>query len=90
VPQGSARCPIRAGSTRDCCALNHSHICQIFDIGPDDLVLEFVEGVPLEGPLPVRDALPLLPSRCSRTGSPRGRSRVLENASLSTDRRFDL
>ena len=40
-------------------ALNHSHICQIFDIGPDYLVLEFVEGVPLEGPLPVRDALQL-------------------------------
>ena len=38
-------------------ALNHSHICQIFDIGPDYLVLEFVEGVPLEGPLPERDAL---------------------------------
>lgn len=38
-------------------ALNHSHICQIFDIGPDYLVLEFVEGVPLEGPMPMRDAL---------------------------------
>jgi serine/threonine-protein kinase len=38
-------------------ALNHPHVCQIFDIGPDYLVLEFVEGVPLEGPLPVRDAL---------------------------------
>jgi TolB-like protein/Tfp pilus assembly protein PilF len=38
-------------------ALNHPHICQIFDIGPDYLVLEFVEGVPFEGPLPVRDAL---------------------------------
>ena len=38
-------------------ALNHSHICQIFDIGPDYLVLEFVEGAPLEGPMPVREAL---------------------------------
>ena len=38
-------------------ALNHPHICQIFDIGPDYLVLEFVEGVPFEDPLPVRDAL---------------------------------
>src|SRR5687768_16432247 len=38
-------------------ALNHPHVCQIFDIGPDYLVLEFVEGVPLEGPLPVGDAL---------------------------------
>jgi serine/threonine protein kinase len=25
-------------------ALNHPHICQIFDIGPDYLVLEYVEG----------------------------------------------
>ena len=38
-------------------ALNHSHICQIFDIGPDYLVLEFVEGAPLAGPLPAREAV---------------------------------
>ena len=33
-------------------ALNHPHICQIYDIGPDYLVLEYVEGKPLRGPLP--------------------------------------
>ena len=33
-------------------ALNHPHICQIHDIGPDYLVLEYVEGKPLAGPLP--------------------------------------
>ena len=33
-------------------ALNHPHICQIYDIGPDYLVLEYVEGAPLKGPLP--------------------------------------
>src|SRR5439155_21899446 len=32
-------------------ALNHPHICQIHDIGPDYLVLEYVEGKPLRGPL---------------------------------------
>src|SRR5215203_5222253 len=32
-------------------ALNHPHICQIFDIGPDYLVLEYVDGRPLRGPL---------------------------------------
>src|SRR4026209_1347265 len=32
-------------------ALNHPHICQIFDIGPDYLVLEYVEGAPLSGPM---------------------------------------
>ena len=31
-------------------ALNHPHICQIFDIGPDYLVLEYIEGHPLMGP----------------------------------------
>lgn len=32
-------------------ALNHPHICQIFDVGPDYLVLEYIEGKPLAGPL---------------------------------------
>src|SRR5260370_19601252 len=40
-------------------ALNHPHICQIHDIGPDYLVLEYIEGTPLKGPLPVADALRL-------------------------------
>ena len=40
-------------------ALNHPHICQIFDIGPDYLVLEFVEGAPLQGPLSAESALRL-------------------------------
>ncbi len=38
-------------------ALNHPHICQIFDIGPDYLVLEFIEGNQLRGPQPLEDAL---------------------------------
>src|ERR1039458_6366607 len=33
-------------------ALNHPHICQIYDVGPDYLVLEYIEGRPLAGPLP--------------------------------------
>ncbi|HEY6344735.1 MAG TPA: protein kinase [Bryobacteraceae bacterium] len=45
-------------------ALNHPHICQIYDIGPDYLVLEYIEGRPLlsqkkPGPLPVEEALRL-------------------------------
>jgi serine/threonine-protein kinase len=31
-------------------ALNHPHICQIYDVGRDYLVLEYIEGVPLRGP----------------------------------------
>jgi serine/threonine protein kinase len=40
-------------------ALNHPHICQIHDIGPDYLVMEYVEGKPLSGPLRVEEALKL-------------------------------
>jgi eukaryotic-like serine/threonine-protein kinase len=40
-------------------ALNHPHICQIFDIGADYLVLEFVAGEPIQGPLAANDALRL-------------------------------
>jgi eukaryotic-like serine/threonine-protein kinase len=40
-------------------ALNHPHICQIYDIGPDYLVLEYVEGVPLQGPLKPDEAVRL-------------------------------
>jgi serine/threonine protein kinase len=34
-------------------ALNHPHICQLYDVGPNYLVMEFVEGAPLKGPLPL-------------------------------------
>ena len=40
-------------------ALNHSHICTLHDIGPDYLVMEYVEGVPLRGPLPPEEAVRL-------------------------------
>jgi eukaryotic-like serine/threonine-protein kinase len=37
-------------------ALNHPHICQVYDVGPDYLVLEYVEGRPLSGPTPPDEA----------------------------------
>src|SRR5579864_5628856 len=37
-------------------ALNHPHICQLFDVGPDFLVMEFVQGEPLQGPVSVEKA----------------------------------
>lgn len=40
-------------------ALNHPNICQIHDIGPDYLVLEYIDGKPLPGPLPVQEAVRL-------------------------------
>ena len=40
-------------------ALNHRHICALYDIGPDYLVMEYLEGAPVRGPLPVEQALRL-------------------------------
>jgi Tol biopolymer transport system component/predicted Ser/Thr protein kinase len=37
-------------------ALNHPHICQLYDVGPNYLVMEFIEGAPLKGPLPLEKA----------------------------------
>src|SRR5262245_50554066 len=34
-------------------SLNHPNICTHYDIGPNYLVMEFVEGKPLSGPLPL-------------------------------------
>ncbi len=38
-------------------ALNHPHICQLHDVGKGYLVLEYVEGEPVRGPMAVTDAL---------------------------------
>jgi serine/threonine protein kinase len=48
-----------AREARAVAALNHPHICTLHDVGPDYLVMELVEGVPLKGPLSVERALPL-------------------------------
>ncbi len=40
-------------------ALNHPNICQIYDTGPHYLVLEYVEGDPLKGPLSPRETVRL-------------------------------
>src|SRR5436305_10068287 len=37
-------------------ALNHPNVCQVYDVGPNYLVLEFIEGTPLSGPLPLDEA----------------------------------
>jgi len=38
-------------------ALNHPHICQLYDVGPNYLVMEFIDGAPLAGPLPLAQAV---------------------------------
>src|SRR5690349_17879815 len=45
------------GEARAVAALNHSNICQLYDVGPNYLVMEYIDGVPLHGPLPVEQAL---------------------------------
>src|SRR5215467_16099710 len=44
---------------RTIAALNHPHICQIYDVGPDYLVMEYIDGAPLRGSLPVEEAVRL-------------------------------
>jgi serine/threonine protein kinase len=41
-------------------ALNHPHICQIHDVGPGYLVLEYIDGAPLRGPLAPTEAVRLI------------------------------
>jgi eukaryotic-like serine/threonine-protein kinase len=38
-------------------ALNHRHICTLHDVGPNFLVMEYIDGKPLEGPLALDRAL---------------------------------
>jgi len=37
--------------------LNHPHICTLYDVGPDYLVMEYINGRPLEGPMPLAKVL---------------------------------
>ena len=44
---------------RSVAALNHPHICTLYDLGPNYLVMEYVEGAPIHGPMPLPEALAL-------------------------------
>ena len=45
---------------RTIAALNHTNICHLYDVAPNYLVMEYVEGETLRGPMSLRDALPIL------------------------------
>src|SRR6266850_4994889 len=45
-------------------ALNHPHICQLYDVGPDYLVMEYIEGTPPQCPLPADKAIDLAIQIC--------------------------
>jgi eukaryotic-like serine/threonine-protein kinase len=38
-------------------ALNHPNICHIYDVGPNYLVMEFIDGESPCGPMPLEDVL---------------------------------
>jgi eukaryotic-like serine/threonine-protein kinase len=38
-------------------ALNHPNICQVYDVGPNCLVMEYIEGEAPKGPMPLDEAL---------------------------------
>src|SRR5438094_10662972 len=40
-------------------ALNHPNICTLHDVGPNYLVMEYIEGPTLSGPMPLVEALPI-------------------------------
>ena len=46
-----------AQEARATAALNHPHIATLYDVGPDYLVMEFVAGETLRGPIPAPRAL---------------------------------
>src|SRR5580704_5446813 len=45
-------------------ALNHPNICHLYDVGPNYLVMEYIEGAPLKGPLPLEQALKFAAQIC--------------------------
>jgi serine/threonine protein kinase len=50
---------------RSIAALNHPNICQVYDVGPNYLVMEYIDGKPLAGPLSLDRALDYAIQICS-------------------------
>jgi serine/threonine-protein kinase len=63
LPPAFAEDPVRLHrfrqEARAVAALNHPHICQIYDVGENYLVLEYIDGTPLRGPLDADEAVTL-------------------------------
>src|SRR5215471_6862629 len=45
-------------------ALNHPYICTLYDVGENYLVMEYIDGHALKGPLPVEQALKYAEAIC--------------------------
>src|SRR5580658_10211790 len=60
IKVSAARFSERFGrEARAIAALNHPNICQIYDVGPDYIVMEFIDGAPPRGPLAPAEAVQL-------------------------------
>src|ERR1700736_3111339 len=46
-----------AREARSIAALNHTNICHLYDVGPNYLVMEYVEGETLSGPVELDEAM---------------------------------
>src|ERR1700737_1664491 len=58
IKVSAAQCTERfEREARAVAALNHPNICTLFDVGPNYLVMELVEGESPKGPLPADEAL---------------------------------
>jgi serine/threonine protein kinase len=49
-------------------ALNHPNICTLYDVRPNYVVMDYVEGVPLKGPLPLDQTLKYAVQICAALG----------------------
>ena len=49
-----------AREARSIAALNHNNVCHLYDVGPNYLVMELVEGETLAGPMKLERALPVI------------------------------
>src|SRR5512146_3501758 len=49
---------------RTVAALNHPNICHLYDVGPNYLVMEYIEGEAPQGPLPLEEALRIARQIC--------------------------
>src|SRR6202166_4488953 len=45
---------------RSIAALNHPNICHLYDVGPNYLVMEYVEGETLSGPVELDEAMRII------------------------------
>jgi serine/threonine protein kinase len=57
------------GEAHAVAALNHSNICTLRDVGPNYLVMEYIEGTPLQGPLPLDQVLKFAAQICDALDS---------------------